>query len=77
MGVDELVPMVGNLKVFIEQFPVFASSPGGVEKLRDLILELAVEGKLVENDIAGGVLENLKCSASKIEKTLLYKRGKS
>lgn len=34
--------------LFLEQFGHLADSPGGVQKLRNLILELAVRGRLVE-----------------------------
>lgn len=33
-----------------EQFHLLADAPGGVQKLRELILQLAVQGKLVEQD---------------------------
>jgi len=35
---------------FLEELSTFAQSEGGVQKLRDLILELAVRGKLVPQD---------------------------
>jgi len=47
MDVDKLVPEAGDLAGFIEQFPVFASTPNGIGNLRRLILELAVKGSLV------------------------------
>mgnify|MGYP002150876782 CR=1 FL=1 len=56
---DKLVPDAENLSGFIEQFSVFAKSPNGVEKLRNLILDLAIRGKLVfqnSNDNSIGVL---------------------
>ena len=33
--------------LFFEHFDVLAEAPGGVAKLRELILKLAVQGKLV------------------------------
>src|SRR6056300_597410 len=35
---------------FLEELSTFAQSEGGVQKLRDLILQLAVQGKLVPQD---------------------------
>ena len=35
---------------FLEDLSAFAQSEGGVQKLRDLILQLAVQGKLVPQD---------------------------
>ena len=37
-------------ETFCEQFATFAESPNGVAKLRELILQLAVQGKLVPQD---------------------------
>jgi len=36
--------------IFLDQFGHLAQGPDGVKKLRDLILQLAVQGKLVEQD---------------------------
>ena len=36
-----------NLKTFLEHFDAIAEAPGGIPKLRSLILDLAVRGKLV------------------------------
>ncbi|MCD8485644.1 MAG: restriction endonuclease subunit S [Desertifilum sp.] len=36
-----------NLKTFLENFDTIAEAPGGISKLRSLILDLAVRGKLV------------------------------
>jgi len=46
---------------FIEHFATFAAAPNGVAKLRELILQLAVHGKLVpqdENDEPASVLKS-------------------
>ena len=32
-------------ETFLEQFETFAEAPGGVTKLREMILQLAVQGK--------------------------------
>lgn len=41
-----------NLETFIEKFDLFADCPNAVQKMRELILELAVQGKLVEQESA-------------------------
>ena len=40
-----------NLATFWENFEVIAEAPGGVQRLRELILDLAVRGKLVPQDL--------------------------
>ena len=40
-----------NAETFCEQFATFAEAPNGVAKLRELILQLAVQGKLVPQDV--------------------------
>jgi type I restriction enzyme S subunit len=37
-----------NLETFFEKFELFADAPDAVAKMRELVLELAVQGKLVE-----------------------------
>jgi type I restriction enzyme S subunit len=39
-----------NADTFLEQFATFAEAPNGVAKLRELVLQLAVQGKLVSHD---------------------------
>jgi type I restriction enzyme S subunit len=39
-----------ELETFFEQFELLADAPNGVQKLRELILQLAVQGKLVPQD---------------------------
>lgn len=39
-----------NIKTFFEKFEQFAEAPDAVAKLRELILQLAVQGKLVEQN---------------------------
>lgn len=39
-----------NVETFCEHFATFADAPNGIEKLRELILQLAVQGKLVPQD---------------------------
>ena len=38
------------LETFFEKFDLFADAPGAVAKMRELVLELAVQGRLVEQD---------------------------
>lgn len=39
-----------DLKTFFEQFETIAEAPGGIQVLRNLILDMAVRGKLVPQD---------------------------
>lgn len=39
-----------ELETFFEQFELLADAPTGVQKLRQLILQLAVQGQLVPQD---------------------------
>ncbi len=39
-----------NAETFLEQFDTFAAAPNGVDQLRAMILQLAVQGKLVPQD---------------------------
>jgi type I restriction enzyme S subunit len=40
-----------NAETFCEHFATFADAPNGIAKLRELILQLAVQGKLVPQDV--------------------------
>lgn len=42
--------MIPPLETFFEKFDLFADCPNAVQKMRELILELAVQGKLVEQE---------------------------
>ena len=39
-----------NSKTFFDNFETIASAPGGIARLRELILDLAVRGELVSSD---------------------------
>lgn len=64
-----------ELETFFEQFELLADAPNGVQKLRELILQLAVQGKLVPQDPndepASVLLERIEA-----EKKRLVKEGK-
>ncbi|WP_071188712.1 restriction endonuclease subunit S [Trichormus sp. NMC-1] len=64
-----------KLETFFEHFDLLAEAPNGVQKLRELILDLAVRGKLVSQDAndepAAVLLERIKK-----EKEKLVKEGK-
>ncbi len=38
-----------NLETFYEQFELLADAPNAVQKLREMVLQLALGGKLVEH----------------------------
>ena len=64
-----------ELKTFFDNFGTLAEAPNGVKKLREMILQLAVQGKLVEQDPkdepASVLLEKIAA-----EKARLVKDGK-
>ena len=64
-----------NLETFFSNFELFADAPNGVQKLREFILQLAVQGKLVpqnhKDEPAAVLLEKIKA-----EKERLVKEGK-
>ncbi len=64
-----------NIDQFLTDFPLLAEAPNGVPKLREMILQLAVQGKLVPQDPddepASVLLENIKT-----EKRRLITEGK-
>lgn len=59
-----------NPDVFFENFELLADAPNGVQKLRELILQLAVRGKLVPQDPndepASVLLEKIKAEKKKL-----------
>jgi hypothetical protein len=66
-------------ETFLDQFATFAEAPNGVAKLRELILQLAVQGKLVpqdENDEPASVLvERARKAASTLCNGMKAKRA--
>jgi type I restriction enzyme S subunit len=63
------------MKFLFDNFDILAQAPGGIKKLREMILQLAVQGKLVpqnpKDEPASILLEKIKK-----EKELLLKEGK-
>ena len=63
------------MKLLLDNFPILSEAPNGVKKLRELILQLAVMGKLVDQDPrdepASVLLDKIKA-----EKERLIKEGK-
>lgn len=39
-----------NLEIFFDNLEVLVEAPNGMQRLRELILQLAIRGKLVEQD---------------------------
>ena len=63
------------MKLLFDNFDLLAESPGGIKKLREMILQFAVQGKLVPQDSndepASVLLEKIR-----VEKERLVKEGK-
>ncbi|MDQ1251244.1 MAG: type restriction enzyme subunit, partial [Euryarchaeota archaeon] len=61
-----------NPDVFFENFELFADAPNGIKKLRGLILQLAIKGKLVPQDQndepASTVIEKIKAEKNRFVK---------
>jgi type I restriction enzyme, S subunit len=66
-----------DFNTFLENFDVIAEAPGGIPKLRSLILDLAVRGKLVpqnpEDEPASRMMAQIKFKSSK--RSLKLRRG--
>ena len=60
---------------FLNEFGAVANAPGGVQRLREMILQLAVQGKLVEQNPEDEPASELLKKISK-EKAELIKKGK-
>jgi type I restriction enzyme, S subunit len=65
-----------NLETFYENFELLAEAPNGVQKLRELILQLAVQGKLVPQDPndepACGTLERISKAKGNLSKREMW-----
>jgi type I restriction enzyme, S subunit len=66
--------------VLSEHLPLLASAPDGIQKLRGLILELAVRGKLVPQDAndepASELLKRIKKERARLETKGLFRKSK-
>jgi type I restriction enzyme S subunit len=67
-------------RVFAQHFKHFANAPGGVAKLREMVLQLAVQGKLVPQDPndepASELLRRIKAERDKLVKAGKFKKPK-
>jgi type I restriction enzyme, S subunit len=67
-----------DLQLFFDNFDVIAAAPNGVKKLRELILQLAVRGKLVPQDPAdepaGKLLERIRKEKGRLMKMKIAKQ---
>ena len=70
-----------KLETFFKHFDLLAEAPNGVQKLRELILDLAVRGKLVTQDAndepAAVLLERIKKEKERLVKEGKVKKEKS
>ena len=64
-----------NSESFFENFELLAESPNGIKMLREMILQMAVQGKLVEQDASDETAEVL-LEKIRVEKARLVKKGK-
>ena len=67
--------MTMDKDTFLERFGHLAQGSNGIKKLRELILQLAVQGKLVEQDENDGLGHELLSRIREKEKTLLESRS--
>jgi type I restriction enzyme S subunit len=78
--IDETIKDTAAGRPFVEHLPLIAGAPGGVKKLRELILELAVRGKLVpqdsEDEPASVLLERIEEEKARCIAEGRMKRGK-
>jgi len=72
--------MTKDLKLFFDNFDKLAESPGGAHKLRELIRQLAVQGKLVDqnpkDEPASELLKKIKAEKEKLIKDGKIKKQK-
>ncbi len=69
-----------NLDTFFDNFGLLAEAPNGVQKLREMVLQLAVQGKLVPQDPkdepASVLLEKIKAEKKQLIKKTKNKKSK-
>lgn len=69
-----------TVETFITNFGYLADAPNGVRKLRELILQLAVQGKLVPQDPkdepASGLLERIEAEKARLVKEKIIRKTK-
>ena len=69
-----------NAETFFKHFATFAEAPNGVTKLREMILQLAVQGKLVPQDpkdeLATALFEQIQLDRSRLIADGIIRRGK-
>ncbi len=69
-----------NPETFFDNFELLADTPNGVQKLRELILQLAVQGKLVPQDPNDGhaavLLEGIKAEKARLVKEKKIRKPK-
>jgi type I restriction enzyme S subunit len=69
-----------ELKTFFDNFETMAEAPNGVQKLREMILQLAVQGKLVPQDPndepASVLLEKIRAAMERLVRAKAIKRPK-
>ncbi len=67
-----------KLETFFEKFDLFADAPGAVVKMRELVLQLAVQGKLIDqlpsDEPATKLLEQVRKSKERLIKDRLIRR---
>lgn len=70
-----------TVETFMANFGHLADAPNGVKKLRELILQLAVQGKLVQQDVndepASFLLEKIKAEKARLLKEDKIKKVKT
>lgn len=62
-----------NLQTFFDNFELLAEAPSGVQKLRELILQLAVMGKLAPQDPNDEPAQELLKEITAVKESLLQK----
>ncbi|MBD2058112.1 restriction endonuclease subunit S [Oculatella sp. FACHB-28] len=62
-----------DFKTFLENFDAIAEAPGGIQKLRSLILDLAVQGKLVHQNPEDEPAQKLLSKIATVRKELVQK----